>query len=295
MNKNDDIDDIINLDDDDSTEQSKDLSFIVTKKYKRRKSLEGDDSTSENASNSISVKKDPRGSNNANDDTFENIDSIDNQVYIEDERVDDILDNSENDIELSDDEDSQSIEQDNESLFELENLKDPIHDDMESNGSIASSSYRTPKNTPVKNTFSRRRSNNNNTGKKSSSRISSIKQEMTSIKPSPLKKSPYKRDQEKILKQEAKKWEQLDQVVLKEEVVSENESESSPFKKGSPLVRQKSLRLFDDFLESELGSGEIKKIKKDYLLTQLKYLSKEEGDQMMDNIKSEYVCSQFIS
>lgn len=107
---------------------------------------------------------------------------------------------------------------------------------------------------------------------------------VTTITP---KKSPYKKDQEKVLKEEAKKWAQLDRFVLSEEVINDKSELSTPIK-STPMKRN--IVWNDDFLAHELSGNEIKNIKKNVLLNQLKKMSKEEGDQVLDRMKRQYVC-----
>lgn len=111
-----------------------------------------------------------------------------------------------------------------------------------------------------------------------------------------------------FLEKESEKWKKLDEFKLEEEIIEEEEESlppivhSTPIKKSkrkstSPLIKSKSKLkeiMFDDFLQEELGIEEIKKIKKEYLKDHLKHLPKEEGNMIIEKLKSEYVCSFFF-
>lgn len=96
------------------------------------------------------------------------------------------------------------------------------------------------------------------------------------------------------MEKEASKWKKLDKFQLKEILVydsDENDVSKDERKLSDPydesFIKE---NLLDNFLEDELEMEELKKIKKDYIKDQVNSLSKEEGEIILENIKSKYVC-----
>lgn len=88
----------------------------------------------------------------------------------------------------------------------------------------------------------------------------------------------------------------MDSFQLQEICISGSDNENIP---GDENINQYYIiqndsvlkeSILDNFLEDELGMKEIKKIKKDFIMDQVNSLSKEEGEKVLENIKSKYVC-----